>query len=158
MPPRGSGRSRRPTFLVPIRTGSAGQGKETAIHLQHASLPSFLGPTDWTKPHQEQQQHQQSCDHAGPVEPPAPIKNALMATTDSPSYVRPDQPPAPMTASEVIAYVKQELEADEARQAQISTTELPRESQTGCTVDLSFKGISTLPVDIVLLIKEKVER
>lgn len=157
MPPRGPGLARRPTFLVPIRTAGAGQSKETAIHLQHASLPNFLGPTEWNRSQQEQQPPP-PYGHAGLLEPPAPIKNALMATTDSPSYVRPDQPPAPMSASEVIAYVKQELEADEARQAQISTTELPRESQTGYTVDLSFKGISTLPVEVVLLIKEKVER
>lgn len=67
----------------------------------------------------------------------------------------------PMTAPELIAFVKNELDADEERQAQASAAsagELPRESQTGSTLDLSHKNINALPVEVVILIKDKVER
>ena len=66
-----------------------------------------------------------------------------------------------MTSDEVIAYVKQELEADDGYQAQISSVSasgLPHESKAGSTLDLTFKGIKTLPVEVVLLIKDRVER
>lgn len=67
----------------------------------------------------------------------------------------------PMTAPELIAFVKNELDADEERQAKASAAsagELPRESQTGSTLDLSHKHINALPVEVVILIKDKVER
>lgn len=67
----------------------------------------------------------------------------------------------PMTAPELIAFVKNELDADDERQAKVSAAsagELPRESQTGSTLDLSHKNINTLPVEVVLLIKDRVER
>jgi hypothetical protein len=66
-----------------------------------------------------------------------------------------------MTSDEVIAYVKQELEADDGYHAQISSASasgLPHDSKTGSTLDLTFKGITTLPVEVVLLIKDRVER
>lgn len=66
-----------------------------------------------------------------------------------------------MTATELVAYTKKELEADAARQAQQSAAsgaELPRESQTGVTLDLSHKNIHALPVEVVGLIKDRVER
>lgn len=67
----------------------------------------------------------------------------------------------PMTAPELIAYVKNELDADEERQAKVSAAsagELPRESQTGSTLDLSHRNLNVLPVEVVILIKDKVER
>lgn len=63
----------------------------------------------------------------------------------------------PMTAPELIAFVRKELDADDERQAKVtpgSTSDLP----TGSTLDLSHKNISALPVEVVLLIKDKVER
>lgn len=67
----------------------------------------------------------------------------------------------PMTARELVSFVKNELDADEERQAKASAAsagELPRESQTGSTLDLSHKNINALPTEVVLLIKDRVER
>jgi hypothetical protein len=66
-----------------------------------------------------------------------------------------------MSVPDLVAYVKNELDADEERQAKASAAsagELPRESQTGSTLDLSHKNINALPVEIIVLIKDKVER
>ncbi|SMR60987.1 unnamed protein product [Zymoseptoria tritici ST99CH_1A5] len=66
-----------------------------------------------------------------------------------------------MSLLDLVTFVKNELDADEDRQAKASAAsagELPRESQTGSTVDLSHKNINTLPVEVILLIKDKVER
>lgn len=62
-----------------------------------------------------------------------------------------------MTASELISFVKRELDADEERQAKV-TTASPGDLPTGSTLDLSHKNISALPVEVVILIKDKVER
>lgn len=88
--------------------------------------------------------------------PPPLYEHAGMAT--EPTAQAPKQP---MTAPELIAFVKNELDADEERQAKVSAAsagELPRESQTGSTLDLSHKNINALPVEVVILIKDKVER
>ncbi|KAF2158603.1 hypothetical protein M409DRAFT_61496 [Zasmidium cellare ATCC 36951] len=72
---------------------------------------------------------------------------------------QPSKPP--MTSPELVAFVKKELDADEERQAKVASAgagEVPRESQTGSTLDLSHKNISSLPVEVIILIKDKVER
>lgn len=65
-----------------------------------------------------------------------------------------------MTAAEVTAYVKKELDEDAERsQLQASNAGvLPTESATGVTLDLSHKYIHALPVEVIGLIKDKVER
>lgn len=66
-----------------------------------------------------------------------------------------------MTAAELVAYCKKELDADAERQAKLqaaSAGELPRETQAGATLDLGNKNIHQLPVEVVELIKDKVER
>lgn len=72
---------------------------------------------------------------------------------------QPSKPP--MTSPELVAFVKKELDADEERQAKVASAGaggVPRESQTGSTLDLSHKNISSLPVEVIILIKDKVER
>jgi hypothetical protein len=68
----------------------------------------------------------------------------------------------PMSVAELIAFAKKELDADnDDRRAKLqaaSVGELPKESQTGATLDLSRKGISALPVEVIELIKDRVER
>lgn len=76
-----------------------------------------------------------------------------MASESSPAVSK-----TPMTPNELITYVKNELDADEERQAPISATAPGEQLPTGSTLDLSHKGISALPVDVILLIKDKVER
>ena len=66
-----------------------------------------------------------------------------------------------MTVPELVAFVKKELDADEERQAKVtavSAAEVPQEAQTGSTLDLSHKNISALPAEVIVLIKDKVER
>lgn len=67
-----------------------------------------------------------------------------------------------MTVSDLVEFAKKELDADTAeKQAKLqaaSVGELPKESQTGATLDLSRKNISALPVEVVELIKDRVER
>ena len=67
---------------------------------------------------------------------------------------------APMTPVEVTAFVRRELDEDAVR-AQIQASNagvLPNESATGVTLDLSHKYIHALPVEVIGLIKDKVER
>ena len=64
-----------------------------------------------------------------------------------------------MTVSQLVEYTKQELDADAERQAKVSATGTGGlESQTGATLDLSHKNINALPVEVIALIKDKVER
>lgn len=66
-----------------------------------------------------------------------------------------------MSVSDLVQFVKQELEQDDERQAKVTASgsdEALRESQTGATLDLSHKNIQALPVEILVLIKDKVER
>ncbi|KAI6858967.1 hypothetical protein KC316_g9464, partial [Hortaea werneckii] len=63
-----------------------------------------------------------------------------------------------MTVSQLVEYTKQELDADAERQAKVSATGTGGlESQTGATLDLSHKNINALPVEVIALIKDKVE-
>lgn len=84
--------------------------------------------------------------------------HAPMATDNLVPVVR----PATISVAELVAFAKKELDADnEERQAKLqaaSVGELPKESQTGATLDLSRKGISALPVEVIELIKDRVER
>lgn len=65
-----------------------------------------------------------------------------------------------MTAAEVTAYVKRELDEDAAREQQYATSAgvVPTETSTGTTLDLSHKNIHALPVEVIGLIKDRVER
>ena len=67
-----------------------------------------------------------------------------------------------MTVAELVAHTKKELDADSAdKQAKLqdaSVGELPSESQSGSTLDLSRHNISALPVEVIELIKDRVER
>ena len=62
---------------------------------------------------------------------------------------------------DLLSFIKDELAADDERQAQVSAAsagELPRESQTGATMDLSHMNIGLFPQEAIILIKDKVER
>ena len=67
-----------------------------------------------------------------------------------------------MSVAELVAYTTKELDADAERQAKLQAAGavevLPRESQAGATLDLSNKNLHALPVEVVGLIKDKVER
>ena len=66
-----------------------------------------------------------------------------------------------MTVVELVAFTKKELDADAERQSKLQAAgavELPKESQSGSTLDLSHKNIHALPVEVIVLIKDKVER
>jgi hypothetical protein len=64
----------------------------------------------------------------------------------------------PMELQELIAFTRRELDADAERQAQVAADGGALESQTGATLDLSHKNIHALPVEVIALIKDKVER
>jgi hypothetical protein len=71
----------------------------------------------------------------------------------------PDKPP--ISFMDLVAYTKKELDADTEQQARLQAPnpgELPRESQTGVTLDLSRKNIDVLPLEVIDLIKDRVER
>ncbi|KAK4610501.1 Leucine-rich repeat-containing protein sog2 [Fulvia fulva] len=82
-----------------------------------------------------------------------------MASDNSSQSSRP-----PMTVLELIAFVKKELDTDEERQAKIALAGdggsgvVPEKAHSGHTLDLSHKNIEALPVAVVALIKERVER
>lgn len=66
-----------------------------------------------------------------------------------------------MTAAEVTAHVKKELDEDAERAQQYASDAgvVPNESATGgVTLDLSHKYINALPVEVIGLIKDRVER
>jgi len=64
-----------------------------------------------------------------------------------------------MTVGELVTFTRKELDADAERQAKVSAAGLGGlESQTGATLDLSHKNIHALPVEVIALIKDKVER
>ncbi|USW58596.1 Putative RAM signaling pathway, SOG2, leucine-rich repeat domain superfamily [Septoria linicola] len=70
-------------------------------------------------------------------------------------------PRAPMTSEELVEFVKNELDAEQQRQANaaaLTAGALPTDQQTGSTLDLSHCNISALPAEVILLIKDRVER
>ena len=71
---------------------------------------------------------------------------------------RPDR--APMTVAELVAFTAKELDSDaeRARLQASSAGVLPAESQAGTTLDLSNAKVHALPVEVVVLIKDRVER
>ncbi|KAK5127644.1 hypothetical protein LTR85_006985 [Meristemomyces frigidus] len=78
-----------------------------------------------------------------------------MATDGTKTYG--DKPS--MTVAHLVAFTKKELDADAERQSKVSTTGIDAlESQTGATLDLSHKNIQALPVEVIVLIKDRVER
>lgn len=63
--------------------------------------------------------------------------------------------------AELLAFIKKELDADAERHAKLQASgagELPHESQTGVTLDLGHKNLRVLPLEVIALIKDKVER
>lgn len=85
------------------------------------------------------------------------VEDASMASDTS--SVPSNKPP--MTDDELVALVKEQLHADEERQAKVtaaSAGELPRESQDGSTMDLSHRNVAALPVEVIVLIRDRVER
>ena len=71
---------------------------------------------------------------------------------------RPDR--APMTIAELVSFTTKELDSDaeRARLQASSAGVLPAESQAGTTLDLSNAKIHALPVEVLVLIKDRVER
>ncbi|KAK4549610.1 hypothetical protein LTR36_004911 [Oleoguttula mirabilis] len=70
-----------------------------------------------------------------------------------------------MTVAHLVAFTKKELDADAERQSKVSATGIDgldsqsqSQSQTGATLDLSHKNIQALPVEVIVLIKDRVER
>ncbi|KAK0256038.1 RAM signaling network component [Friedmanniomyces endolithicus] len=65
-----------------------------------------------------------------------------------------------MTVAELVAYTRHELDTDAERQAKVSAEGGVGDSQTqtGMTLDLSHKNINALPVEVIVLIRDKVER
>lgn len=62
--------------------------------------------------------------------------------------------------TDLLAFVKKELEADAERQAKLQASGvggLPHESQ-GVTLDITHKNLRSLPLEVISLIKDKVER
>lgn len=121
--------------------------------LQREVAPSLLVPIEEAAHHRFHPSH---LHFAHPRRAHARLEHATMASDTSSQSSKP-----PMTAADLIAFVKKELDADEERQAKIaaaSAGEVPRESQTGSTLDLSHKNINSLPVEVIVLIKDKVER
>ena len=70
-----------------------------------------------------------------------------------------EQPP--MTVADLVAFTKRQLESDAEQQAHIKAAGVVGghlQSQTGSTLDLSRLEIPALPVEVVALIKDRVER
>ena len=64
---------------------------------------------------------------------------------------------AAMTVADLVLYTQKELDTD--AEAKVSATGVGVvESQTGETLDLSHKNLHALPVEVIVLIKDKVER
>ncbi|KAM0715280.1 hypothetical protein Q7P37_008778 [Cladosporium fusiforme] len=81
--------------------------------------------------------------------------------SDSVSVTTPSETKPPMSTAEVVAYVRKELDIDDEHLARVITAnsaDLPRDAHSGVTLDLSHKNIRELPVEVVALIKDKVER
>ena len=65
------------------------------------------------------------------------------------------------TTAEMVAYVRKELDIDQEHLARVISNnngELPHDAHSGVTLDLSHKNIHELPVEVVALIKDRVER
>ncbi|KAK3673747.1 RAM signaling network component [Recurvomyces mirabilis] len=70
-----------------------------------------------------------------------------------------EQPP--MTVAELVAFTQRQLESDAEQQAHIKAAGLVGghlQSQTGSTLNLSHLEIPALPVEVVALIRDRVER
>ena len=63
--------------------------------------------------------------------------------------------------ADLLTFIKKELDADAERQAKLQASgagELPHESETGVTLDLTHKNLRALPLEVIAVIKDKVER
>ena len=63
--------------------------------------------------------------------------------------------------TELLAFIRKELDADAERHAKLQAGgagELLQDSQTGVTLDLGHKNLRILPLEVISLIKDKVER
>ena len=78
-----------------------------------------------------------------------------MATDIAPITEKPS-----MTVAELVSFTKSELDADAERQAKVTAAGGvgALQGQTGATLDLGHKNIRALPVEVIALIKDKVER
>ncbi|CAK1362557.1 uncharacterized protein RHO25_007185 [Cercospora beticola] len=86
------------------------------------------------------------------------LDHAVMADATTSTAIAPR---APMTSEQLVELVTKELEDEQEREAKAAAViagELPKDQQTGSTLDLSHKNISVLPAEVVLLIKDRVER
>ena len=95
--------------------------------------------------------------HRPGLRPPAQCDMA----SDTASLTTSSENKPPMTTAEVVAYVRKELDVDDEHLARVitaSSVDLPRDAHSGVTLDLSHKNIKELPVEVVALIKDKVER
>jgi hypothetical protein len=84
-----------------------------------------------------------------------------MAASDTASVTSPSETKPPMLAADVVAYVRKELDIDDEHLARVitaSSSDIPRDAHSGVTLDLSHKNIRELPVEVIALIKDKVER
>lgn len=65
-----------------------------------------------------------------------------------------------MEVSELVEFTKKELAADGEREAQelVAGNGESLSSQTGVTLDISHKSLRTLPVEVIELIRNRVER
>ena len=59
---------------------------------------------------------------------------------------------------DLVAYIKKSLEADAEQQVKLGEGDLSHESQSGVTLNLSHCSIRHLPVEAILLIRDRVER
>ncbi|EMC97600.1 hypothetical protein BAUCODRAFT_122033 [Baudoinia panamericana UAMH 10762] len=66
--------------------------------------------------------------------------------------------PFPVTVAELLAYTRKDLNDQAKQQGEVSAEGLEGGVHTGVTVDLSHKNIHALPVEVIDLIKDKVER
>ena len=62
-----------------------------------------------------------------------------------------------MTIAELVVFSQKELDKDAEEKVSVTGVGV-EESQTGATLDLSHKNLHALPVEVIVLIKDKVER
>jgi hypothetical protein len=141
---------------------------------KHHHLPLNFPPTPTSTP--TTATHWRSHVSAHPSATPSPTlssrpsssraaDHAIMPdpTTTNPSAVVAVSLKPTMTNHQLVELVKKELDAEQEREKQVNPAgdgDLSNETQvqTGSTLDLSHKNISVLPAEVVLLIKDKVER
>ncbi|EME83953.1 uncharacterized protein MYCFIDRAFT_195140 [Pseudocercospora fijiensis CIRAD86] len=165
--------------MEPCRNPPPSPPKPSSLPL-HSNLQSAQGPLGHAATHTTLLHVQLRLRHRHRHVPRLPLPPQLLicnsaplprlrehahATTmgdPAPSTSSTAPPKAPMTNAELVAFVTKELEQDDERQAKVQAAaaacDIPNATQTGSTLDLSHKNISVLPAEVVLLIKDRVER